>query len=269
MEMKSDFKFDYDRTSGIAYIDPGKAERRPILMLHGLGADAESWVFQFPVLMDAGFRPIAIDLPGFGRSGLAAKRWSVKRAAKSIQVWLKEMGIDEFSLVGHSMGGTVALELALAHPMRINKLVLVNTFARLRMKYFNESRYLARRFVTLNLRGLPEQAEQVAARVFPDPSQEVWRKIAIEKISQSDPRIYRQAMLSLALFDARSRLNHLKMPTLVISSELDSTVALPIQTEMANLLPNCQQIVIKQSGHAVLIDQAEIFNRALVGFLKG
>jgi pimeloyl-ACP methyl ester carboxylesterase len=119
----------------------------------------------------------------------------------------------------------------------------------------------------LNLKGLDEQAVQVAERVFPHPSQAEWRKLAIEKISQSDPKVYKQAMMSLAIFDARRQLHKLKMPALVISGEGDSTVALPIQTEMVKAMPDARQLVIQNAGHAVFLDQPQVFNQALINFL--
>lgn len=253
---------------GIAYLDPAPDRQRVIVLLHGLGADAESWVFQYPVLIAAGFRPLAPDLPGFGRSAAYAQRWSVKRTAEKLAAWLAALGVERFSLVGHSMGGAVAQELALICAERVEKLVLVNTFAHLRIRFSGETRYLTRRFVTLNFRGLDQQAAQVAERVFPREDQTIWRDLVVEKILQASPRVYRQAMLSLAVFDARRKAKKLSMPALVVTSEEDTTIAPSIQTELASRLPNARQVRIEQSGHAVLIDQAEEFNRTLLTFLR-
>lgn len=253
---------------GISYLDPAPDHQPVVVLLHGLGADAESWHFQYPVLIQAGFRPLAPDLPGFGRSTMSAQRWSVKRTASRLAAWLAALGIDRFALVGHSMGGAVAQELASICAERVEKLVLVNTFAHLRIRFSGETRYLTRRFVTLNLKGLDQQAAQVAERVFPREDQAVWRELVVEKILQTSPRVYRQAMLSLAVFDARRKAKQLSMPTLVVTSEEDTTILPSIQTELASRLPNARQVRIEQSGHAVLIDQADVFNQALLAFLR-
>jgi pimeloyl-ACP methyl ester carboxylesterase len=267
MQFQSDFDYSFDPRHNLAFLDPAGDSKPVVLLLHGLGADAESWFYQFPALISAGYRPIAPDIPGFGRSKGYPRRWSVKHTARILADWLTQSGIEQFCLVGHSMGGVVAQELALACEKRIEKLILVNTFAHLRLRFFREARYLIRRFITLNLKGLDEQAVQVAERVFPHPSQAEWRKLAIEKISQSDPKVYKQAMMSLAIFDARRQLHKLKMPALVISGEGDSTVALPIQTEMVKAMPDARQLVIQNAGHAVFLDQPQVFNQALINFL--
>jgi 3-oxoadipate enol-lactonase len=90
----------------------------------------------------------------------------------------------------------------------------------------------------------------------------------VEVISRADPRAYRKAMLSLSLFDSRKRLGQIKVPTLVVTGAQDTTVAPARQRLLVEGIPGARQVVISEAGHAVTVDQAEVFNRRLVEFLK-
>jgi 3-oxoadipate enol-lactonase len=115
--------------------------------------------------------------------------------------------------------------------------------------------------------GLNTQARVVARRVFPLAEQQALREMAEKQISSADPRAYRAAMRHLGLFDSRSRLKQINVPTLVISGGNDSTVSPDRQKALADGILGARQVIIPQAGHAVAIDQFETFNRHLLGFL--
>jgi pimeloyl-ACP methyl ester carboxylesterase len=249
------------------YLDFNPEGDPPVLLLHGLGADSSSWGYQIPALCEAGLRPIAPDLPGFGKSLPGSGRWTIARAAEDVVRLLVGLKISQVRMVGISMGGTVALQMALDFPKWVQKLVLVSTFACLRPKRFDEMSYLVGRFVVANLRGKEYQAGAVAMRLFPDPAQAQLREEIKQRILQSDQRVYRQAMQALAIFDARRRLSEIQVPTLVISGERDTTVPLPNQRELLEGIPGARQVVIPAAGHAVIADQVARFNCELLDFL--
>ena len=90
----------------------------------------------------------------------------------------------------------------------------------------------------------------------------------ITTITQSDPRAYRAAMRALALFDSRKRLAEIKVPTLVITADRDTTVPPPRQKLLVEGIPGARQVVISNAGHAVSVEQPEAFNRELFAFLQ-
>ena len=250
----------------IHYLDPNPTGEHAVLLLHGLGADGESWALQFPALAAAGFRPLAVDFPGFGASPAPAGRWSIRAAARAAAGVLPSLGIDSADVVGLSMGGVAAQLIALETPHLVRRLVLVSTFACLRPKGWSETAYLLRRFALANLRGVRYQAATVAWRVFPDSDQAVLRDILIEKILAADPKVYRAAMRGLALFDSRRRLASIRQPALIISGEHDTTVPPQAQRELT-AIPGSRQVVIPGGNHAVIADQPEAFNQTLLAFL--
>ncbi len=259
----------YLQARQIAYLDPGPEGGRPVILLHGLGADGSSWSYQLPALIEAGYRPLAPDLPGFGRSCWDCGRWNVRSVTGQLVDWLDALGIERAAVAGISMGGVFALQLALDFPERVERLALVSTFACLRPRSRSETVYLMRRFMVASLQGVERQSELVAQRLFPNQDQAGLRQELVQRILQSDRRVYRAAMRALGLFDVRRRLAEIAMPTVVITGERDNTVPIPIQTEMAKGIPNSRQIFIPDGGHAVIVDQPERFNRALLAFFQG
>ncbi|TLN24234.1 alpha/beta hydrolase [bacterium] len=248
--------------------DPAPQNERPVLLLHGLGADGRSWGFQMPALIEAGFRPLAPDLPGFGRSPVSQDHWDIPSITAQVVDWLTCEVRTPLPVVGISMGGAIALQMALTRADVASRLVLVNTFACLRPRNARSLAYLMRRFVLAMVRGSASQAEMVAYHLFPNPDQIELRQAITRLILESDPRAYRMAMRALALFDARKDLGQVHVPTLVITAALDTTVPRAVQDELAREIPAARQVIIPEARHAVVADQPERFNVVLLAFLQ-
>jgi pimeloyl-ACP methyl ester carboxylesterase len=180
---------------------------------------------------------------------------------------LTEMEDNPAHVVGISMGGIIAQQLMLDHPQMVRKLVLVNTFSVLRPKQLSGWFYFLQRFLLVHLLGLPAQAQFVARRIFPGTDQQAMRDLLVERISRADPRAYRAAMRSLGLFNSSKRLREIAVPTLVITSDHDTTVPMDSQKFLVDNISLARQVVIQDAGHAVTIDQPDTFNIALLEFL--
>lgn len=96
----------------------------PVVLLHGLGASVEVWSATFPAL-DGHRRVLAVDLPGFGRSDKPEASYTLSYMADFVRGFLDVMAVERATLVGHSLGGGVALRLALDIPARLERLVLI------------------------------------------------------------------------------------------------------------------------------------------------
>jgi 3-oxoadipate enol-lactonase len=259
--------FDFSPSCRIHYLDENNLSPKPVLLLHGLGANSQSWLFQSPVLQQTGFRPVAPDFPGFGQSTYPRGRAVLRRFVEPIEALIVSLRLQRLDVVGISMGGTAALQFALDCPESINRLVLVNTFAHLNVTSPRSLPYFLLRFILVHTLGLPRQAKTVAKHIFPAPDQEVLRQGLIEQIMQADPRAYRAAMRALAFFDVRNRLDEIRCPTLVITGEQDTTVPVETQTRLANSIQNARQLIIPHAGHGVTVGNPDIFNQVLVEFL--
>jgi pyruvate dehydrogenase E2 component (dihydrolipoamide acetyltransferase) len=108
----------------IRHLRLGPDEGTPIVMIHGFGADLSTWMFNQDAL--AADRPVyALDLPGHGGSSKEIDDASVAGLARTVRAYLDAAGIAQAHLVGHSLGGAIAVEIALAEPERVTALTLV------------------------------------------------------------------------------------------------------------------------------------------------
>jgi 3-oxoadipate enol-lactonase len=238
-----------------------------IVLLHGLGVDSSSWQLQIPLLIENKFRVIAPDTPGFGKSTYPGGGTSIARVATQITSLLNKLNIYNCILVGISMGGTIVLQMAIDNPELVQKLILVNTFAKLRIESIRVLPYFLIRLLLVHTLGLPAQARAVAKRICPYPEQEILRQELIRQVAQADPAAYRAAMRALAFFDVRKWLCEIHCPTLVISGEADNTVPLPNQLSLVQGIPGALHLIIPGAGRAVSVEKPDQFNHALLEFL--
>ncbi len=250
------------------YIDENPQGRSTTLLLHGLGATSDSWALQMPALIGAGFRVLAPDLRGFGRSTYPGGGYRIEDLAEDMVCLLRAVSVNKVSVVGISLGGTVALSLVCDYAQLMDRVMLVNTFARLRPTNPSSLFYYALRFALIYTLGMKTQAKAVAHRIFPRPDQEELRSLLIAEIAQADPSGYRAAFSALARFDRRTCLSGIAVPTLVVTAAGDTTVPVQIQRRLATGISGASQAFIPDAGHAVTIDQPEAFNKIMLDFLS-
>jgi 3-oxoadipate enol-lactonase len=240
------------------YLDPNTSGAPSVLLLHGLGSNGFSWNSQFAPLSEAGFRPLAPDLPGFGASRYDGRGWNFKRVAADLANLLRELGTGPVHVVGGSMGGVIAQQFVLDYPELVRKLALVSTFA--------AQPFLAR-LIMVSIMGLPPQPKYAAQHTFPKPDQEAQRQKLIEDMTRSDPHAYSAAILNLGLFNSVSRLGEIKAPTLVMTGDQD-TINDPLRQKiLVQRIPGAKQVIFPNMGHAVAEDAPKAFNRTLLEFL--
>lgn len=260
--------FKFSPSCKIHYLDENSSSLKTVLLLHGLGANSQSWLFQTPALHQEGYRTIAPDAPGFGKSTYPGGRATIALFAQPLASLIGSLGLRNVTIVGISMGGTLALQLALDHPEWVSRLVLVNTFAHLNVSSPRVLPYFLLRFILVHTLGIQTQAKAVARRIFPDPDQEILRQGLIEQVIQADPRAYRAAMRALGRFDVRNRLQEIDLPTLVVTGSQDTTVPIEAQNDLAQRIVDAKHIFIEGAGHAVTVEKPDQFNQVLVEFLS-
>jgi 3-oxoadipate enol-lactonase len=248
----------YDLNSGGAPI---------VILLHGLGATGDSWQLQLPALLESGYRILAPDMRGFGKSSYPEGPNSPRIMAEDVANFLNRLEVTSVYVVGISMGGTIALQFALEHPSMVDSLLLVNTFARLRPRKISYWLFYSIRFLLIQVLGIPYQARFVAKRLFPYPEQELLRETFYNQIIQANPAGYRSTIKSFVNFNVTDRLCEIQSPTLVVTGDEDTVVPPKTQKELADKIPNADQVVINNTGHAVIVEKPEEFNHVMLGFL--
>jgi pimeloyl-ACP methyl ester carboxylesterase len=256
------------KKESIFYLDPAPNNTKTILLIHGLGADSSSWQLQFNVLIENGYRPIAVDVPGFGKSKYPFRRWTIRKAAYLIVEKIIDQIPGKICLIGLSLGGVVAQQIMRIRPEKIEKAILVSTFSHLRPGVGNNLPYLRRRIIQVFSGNIVKQAKLVADRIFPDKDQKEVHDYLLNQIKHANPRIYRQAMIALATFNSRFWMKKVSFPCLVVTGMSDTTVTVANQKRLVNLLQYGQWIKVNGGGHAVNVDHSNEFNEIMIHYLN-
>jgi 3-oxoadipate enol-lactonase len=245
---------------------PLDAPGPPVVLLHGLGSSSSDWALQIPLLGER-HRVLALDLRGHGRSPRERGRLTVERMAADVRRTLAALGVVQAHVVGLSLGGCVALALALDEPARVRSLTLVNAFARLRPE---GPRGLARGAVRIGLvccAPMRTVAAHVARGLFPAPEQRDLYLAAVDSLSRTRRRVYLDSLMALLAFDVRRHLPAIQPPTLVVAGERDGTVPRSAALRLAREIPGARLHVVPDSGHATPHDQPRAFSRILLEFI--
>lgn len=256
------------RQEKIFFLDPYPQNKKVALLIHGLGSDSSSWLMQMEPLAKLGYRPIAVDIPGFGKSPFSGRRWTIRRSALMIINQFVDPQVDQMVLIGLSLGGVIAQKILQYRPEKFEKIVLISTFARLRPRRAQNLHYLGRRVLQVFSGNLRKQAMNVADHIFPYPEQKEWHDYLYQQVKRANPKVYRQAMIGLGTFNSARWMREMKIPCLIISGDADNTVALADQKRLARLVKEARHVIIHNAGHAVTIDHAQESNTQLADFLQ-
>jgi pimeloyl-ACP methyl ester carboxylesterase len=249
------------------YADEGGDEGSgvPVVLLHGIGASIRDWDFQIPALSKRQ-RVIAPDLRGFG---LSEKAGDYRVATFAADVWalLDRLGVVRFNLVGHSMGGAVALQMAVDRPERIERLVAADTLPSFEANTFAKRILFAYRFAMMGVFGPQRLAAAVAQKLFPGPHQAALRERAVAGGLANDRGVYLDTIRNLLGWHVSDRLARLTMPTLVLVAEHDY---FPVADgrAFAEAVAGARLKVFKGMHHAVPLEAPRAFNAALRSFFE-
>lgn len=254
----------------LAYLQAGDAGP-VVVMLHGWGAFKELWWSTMRAL-GSDHRCYALDLPGHGKSP-AGRTASIAALAEAVGAFCDDLGLREIVLMGHSMGGSVACELALLRPELVARLVLVDAAVDAQLMPELTRTYLLPRdgwtLFRLMLLGA-RLASPIGARV-PHEHGGGWlrpwlRRGAYLAFFEPEPlyRLYR------ALFSTNTgeALRGISVPTLVISGQFDSVVPPAHSRRVASTIPGAQFVEIPGALHNPMDERPRSFERAVRAFLE-
>ncbi|MBN1684784.1 MAG: alpha/beta hydrolase [Gammaproteobacteria bacterium] len=235
----------------IHYKKSGKGP--PLLLLHGWGNDLTSFIKIITYLSEK-FTVIALDLPGFGLSTPPPTPWNTQDYAQFIESFLKKLNIlSPIILIGHSLGGRIAIRLATNHHFPIAKLILIDS-AGIRPK-----RTLKYYYQVYKYKLLKKIANLPLLKSFLKHKIEAYKKRAGSKDYQNASGVMRETLVKTVNEDLRDLLPKIKIPTLLIWGENDLETPLSNGKLMQQLIPNSKLVVIPNAGHHPHLDQFEKF----------
>ncbi len=209
----------------------------PVLLIHGAGGQHAHWPPQVRRL--PGVQTFAPDLPGHGRSGGQALT-HLSDTASALLAFMDVLGVDRFVAVGHSMGGGVALELALHAPERVAGLALLGTGATLPIN----ARLLAQ--VDADFDAAVDFV--IGHQYGPDVDPKVAR-IGRRQLRETGPATFGADLRACEAYDVTDWLGEVTAPALVIAGEVDRMVRPSISEALAAGLPNAQFVLVEDTGH--------------------
>jgi len=246
----------------IFYQDVGAGE--VVLLIHGIGASSDDWEEQLPEFSHH-YRIIAPDLRGFGRSEQQGP-FSIDQFAADLWALLDRLEIGYCHIVGHSMGGAVALQMALEQPDRVNRMVLSGTLPSFQPNSPHKLWLLGYRLVMMALLGPQRLSAAVSRHLFPNPDHEHLRARVARRGSRNSRRVYLGTILNAARWSVAEQLAELPMPTLVMMAEHDY---FPMEDAMAfaAAIPGAGFEVLQGLHHSAPMEAPERFNSTVLPFL--
>jgi pimeloyl-ACP methyl ester carboxylesterase len=259
----------------VNYVEMG--EGPPLLFVHGLGGCWQNWLENVPHFARS-HRVVALDLPGFGSSPTPPWQISISAYGRFLRDFCERLAIDRCSLVGNSMGGFIASEVAITEPERVDDLTLVSaagiSWARARREPAEMAARMGRAAAPLILRfelsaiRRPKIRDRAFRGVFHDPSH-LRRELLWENVVPAfESPGFVDSMRTLVGYDIRDRLEEIEVPTLIVWGRNDHVVPVPAAFSYKKRIgENAELVIFDECGHVPMMERPVRFNRTVERFL--
>jgi 3-oxoadipate enol-lactonase len=244
-----------------------------VLMLHGIGGGHLAFAPQVEALAGAGYRAVAWDMPGYGRSA-PIEPYTFKGLAQSCVDLIDALQCDSVVLVGHSMGGMVAQEVIARRPDKVSRLVLSGTSPAFGKRSDGRSaeawaqQFIAQRTAPLDAgQSMADVAQLLVPQMAGPGALPEGLRLAEHCMGAVPAATYRRALDCLVTFDRQAALAHIRVPTLLVAGEFDRVASPAVMKRMAEAIPAARYAELKGIGHLTNLEAPEDFDGLLLGFL--
>jgi len=237
-----------------------------LVFIHGLGSSCQDWNFQTEFFSKK-YQVIAFDVRGHGQTDKPRGPYNVPMFSADLAGLLKNLDVRDAHIVGLSMGGWIAFQFAVDFPELVKSLTIVNSWADMRPKNFQDRWMLFRRNVIFRLFSMRKIGETLAEGLFIKPEQAELRQSFVESWAENHKPSYLAAMAAAKGWSVADKLDEITCPTLVISADEDYT---PIEAKQnyVDKISNARLAVIDDSRHATPVEKPDVFNAVLSAFLE-
>jgi pimeloyl-ACP methyl ester carboxylesterase len=262
----------------VNYVDVGSGDQDPVVLVHGLGGQWQNWLENIPRLAEDR-RVVAMDLQGFGLTPEPDddEGMSIPRYARCVNALCDKLGLEKIDLIGNSMGGFVAAEVAIQFPERVSRLVLVSAAGISSAETLQAPILAFGRVATAIATNSVARHRRLAARP-------ITRHISLALVARH-PRLLKADLAYEGFFkgagkpgfdnglrasleyDFRDRLPEVKVPTLIVWGEKDSIIPVRDADEFERLIEDSRKVVMKDTGHVPMAERPRAFNEVVTEFL--
>ena len=246
-----------------------QGEGEPLLCVMGLAADTLSWALNVPGFAER-HKTIVFDNRDVGRSSMADSPYDLSDMAQDALALADELELDTFDMLGVSMGGAIAQQLALAAPERVRTLTLAVTFASGGAYSRELSRvWGARREVISREQHIDELMLLCFSEQLYENADFIGyiRQMMLANPHPQPPEAFARQLDAASRHDMRDRLGSLTMPIHVIGAEHDILVPIWKSQELAELIPEAKFTVMEAAPHGVQTERAQEFNQLVLDFI--
>jgi 2-hydroxy-6-oxonona-2,4-dienedioate hydrolase len=249
----------------IRYIEAGDPKKPTVILLHGLGGNADNWIFNLPALA-ANHHVIALDQVGFGKSDKPLIKYRVATYVDFLERFMDELKIEKAHLVGNSMGGWIASLFAITYPDKVGKIVLANS-AGLVPDSINPDE-----IEQLNNSTRAEIRENMK-RIF---ALDIWRnnealvdQFLTLRVTTGDGYTISSIVDSIRRKEdfLNNRLGEIKVPTLIIWGKQDGLLPFSDAETFKNGIAGSKLVVLDPCGHTPQFERPLEFNQEVIQFL--
>lgn len=236
----------------------GNGESAPIVLIHGAGGMHLHWPAQIRRM--AGHRIFALDLPGHGKSEGRGQQ-TIEAYCQNIIEWMETIQIYRAVFVGHSMGGAIALTMALKNPQHVVALGLVGTGARLRVAPLILEN-------SANSTTFPVAIKAIMEKAFSPKTDPHLVELAAQRMGIIRPTVLHGDFLACNGFDVMESVRKIRFPTLVICGQDDQFTPTRYSQYLADQIPRAEIKIIPNAGHMVMLEQPQTVAAELSAFLS-
>lgn len=243
----------------INYRESGSGSRN-LLLIHGNTASSLWWE-RVMGLLPADTHAYAPDLRGCGDSDKPAQNWSIADLAEDMAQFMQAKGLGACPVVGHSLGGGVAMQLAVAHPELVTRLVLINS-APAEGLITPPERYSQLEFAVR----MPDVLKMALAAMMPTaPKDEFYARLLEESVAKSADALIPNGH-ALDQMNLTEAAKGIKVPTLIIYGRKDMLVTFDMMERTRDTIPGALLESWEEIGHSAPVEAPERFTRRLVEF---
>jgi pimeloyl-ACP methyl ester carboxylesterase len=235
----------------------------PVVFMHAATGSSGVWQYQIPAFTSAGYRFIAFDRRGFGRTVIEPEGPQPGTAADDLQRLMDHLGIRSFHLVGTAAGAFASFDYALSFPDRLRSLVIANTIGGVVDEDFQE---LGRRLRPPQFNALPAEVRELGPsyRAANPEGTRVWSELEHANRAPGPPPPA-QTMRNRITF---SVLETISVPTLLMTGDADLFAPPSVMRLFKLRIKNAETLVVPEAGHSSYWEQPEFFNRAVLDFIR-
>lgn len=233
-------------------------ENPALVLLHGAGGSHLSWPPELRRL--AGYSVYALDLPGHGKSNGPGEQ-SIAGYARQVSAWMEAVGLARAFLVGHSMGGAIALQMGAAYSHQVKGLALLSTGARLPVN----PALLENAASPMNF---PTAVESIVHWAFGPKTSPRVKELVAERLAEMRPSVLAGDLVACDTFDMLEQLGEITVPTLVVCGTADKMTPMRNSQFLYSKIAGAELVVVAEAGHMVMLEEAQAVGGALDGFIQ-